>query len=86
MGGETFLSLDFTFMVVMVMIVMMLMVVSVLFVEFEFAKWSRCVFFPLPLSKSYDDDDENNATVDGDDVNGDDLLACKILGISNAQF
>ena len=72
------------------MIVMMLMVVSVLFVEFEFAKWSRCVFFPIPLSQSYDDvddeDDDNNATVDGDDVDGDDLLACKILGISNAQF
>ena len=33
-----------------------------------------------PLSQSYDDvdddDDDNNATVDGDDVNGDDLLAC----------
>ena len=55
MGGETFLSLDFTFMVVMVM---MLMMVSVLFVEFEFAKWSRCVFFPL--SQSYDDVDKRD--------------------------
>ena len=52
------MSLDFTFMVVMVMIVMMLMLVSVLFVEFEFAKWSRCVFFPL--SQSYDDVDDDD--------------------------